>query len=40
LVYIWNIDDVETLQPYLAMNLEGIGSNRPDVLIQYMRSLR
>ncbi len=39
LVYIWNIDDVETLKPYLAMNLEGIGSNRPDVLIQYVRSL-
>jgi glycerophosphoryl diester phosphodiesterase len=38
-VYIWNIDDVETLKPYLAMNLDGIGSNRPDVLVNYMRSL-
>jgi glycerophosphoryl diester phosphodiesterase len=38
-VYIWNIDDVETLKPYLAMNLDGIGSNRPDVLVEYMRSL-
>jgi glycerophosphoryl diester phosphodiesterase len=37
LVYIWNIDDVETLEPYLAMNLDGIGSNRPDVLVEYVR---
>jgi glycerophosphoryl diester phosphodiesterase len=40
LVYIWNIDDVETLKPYLAMNLDGIGSNRPDVLVNYIRSLK
>ncbi len=40
LVYIWNIDDVETLKPYLTLDLDGIGSNRPDVLVNYMRSLR
>ena len=40
LVYIWNIDDVETVKPYLAMNLDGIGSNRPDVLVEYIKSLR
>jgi glycerophosphoryl diester phosphodiesterase len=40
LVYIWNIDDVETLKPYLTLNLDGIGSNRPDVLVNYVRSLR
>jgi glycerophosphoryl diester phosphodiesterase len=40
LVYIWNIDDVETLKPYLAMTLDGIGSNRPDILVNYMRSLK
>ena len=40
LVYIWNIDDVETVKPYLAMNLDGIGSNRPDVLVQYVNSLK
>lgn len=39
-VYIWNIDDVETLKPYLAMDLDGIGSNRPDVLVNYLRSSR
>jgi glycerophosphoryl diester phosphodiesterase len=37
LVYIWNIDSVEVLKPYLTMNLDGIGSNRPDVLVEYMR---
>ena len=39
-VYIWNIDDVETLKPYLAMNLDGIGSNRPDVVGDYVRNLK
>jgi len=40
LVYVWNIDDVETLKPYLKMNLDGIGSNRPDVLVNYVASLK
>jgi glycerophosphoryl diester phosphodiesterase len=35
--YAWNIDDVDTLKPYLAMDLDAIGSNRPDVLIEYLR---
>jgi glycerophosphoryl diester phosphodiesterase len=39
-VYIWNIDDVETLKPYLNMNLDGVGSNRPDVLVAYIRNLK
>ena len=38
LVYVWNIDDVETVKPYLSMNLDGIGSNRPDVLVEYLRA--
>lgn len=38
LVYIWNIDDPKTLPPYLTMNLDGIGSNRPGVLIEYLKS--
>jgi glycerophosphoryl diester phosphodiesterase len=37
-VYIWNIDDVERLPPYLAMNPDLIGSNRPEVLIEYLRN--
>jgi glycerophosphoryl diester phosphodiesterase len=36
-VYVWNIDDTDTLKPYLAMNLDGIGSNRPGVLIEYLK---
>ena len=31
LVFVWNIDSVDTLKPYLTLNLDGIGSNRPDV---------
>ena len=38
LVYVWNIDDTKTLKPYLTMNLDGIGSNRPAVLIEYLKS--
>jgi glycerophosphoryl diester phosphodiesterase len=37
LVYVWNIDDVETLKPYLEMNLDGIGTNRPDIVVEYVR---
>lgn len=40
LVYVWNIDDANTLTPYLAMNLDGIGSNRPAVLIEYLKARR
>ncbi len=36
-VYIWNIDRAETVQPYLNMAPDLIGSNRPDVLIEYVR---
>jgi glycerophosphoryl diester phosphodiesterase len=39
-VYVWNIDDIETIKPYLRMNLDGIGSNRPDVLINYLKNER
>jgi glycerophosphoryl diester phosphodiesterase len=38
-VYVWNIDDTDKLKPYLAMNLDGIGSNRPDVLIEYLKKM-
>jgi glycerophosphoryl diester phosphodiesterase len=39
LVYVWNIDDINTLNHYLTMNLDGIGSNRPDVLIEYLKMI-
>jgi glycerophosphoryl diester phosphodiesterase len=38
LVYVWNIDDTDTLKPYLTMNLDGIGSNRPGVLLEYLKA--
>jgi glycerophosphoryl diester phosphodiesterase len=39
LVYVWNIDDVGTLKPYLNMHLDGIGSNRPNILIEYIKKV-
>jgi glycerophosphoryl diester phosphodiesterase len=39
-VYIWNIDDINTFKPYMTMNLDGIGSNRPDVLIDYLKKIK
>jgi glycerophosphoryl diester phosphodiesterase len=38
-VYIWNIDDPEALAPYLALKPDLIGSNRPEVLIEYLSNL-
>jgi len=35
-VMVWNIDDPETLQPYLAMNLDAICTNRPGEIIAYL----
>jgi glycerophosphoryl diester phosphodiesterase len=35
-VMVWNIDDPETLEPYLAMNLDAICTNRPGEIIDYL----
>ena len=35
-VIVWNIDDPESLKPYLAMNLDAIGTNRPREIIDYL----
>ena len=35
-VMVWNIDDPETLESYLAMNLDAICTNRPGVIIDYL----
>jgi len=37
-VIVWNIDDPEILQSYLAMNLEAICTNRPGEIIDYLNS--
>jgi glycerophosphoryl diester phosphodiesterase len=36
-VIVWNIDDPESLEPYLAMDLDGICTNRPGGIIDYLR---
>ena len=38
-VYLWNIDSLEAVKPYLHMNPDFIGSNRPDVLVEYVRKV-
>ncbi|MBW1917841.1 MAG: glycerophosphodiester phosphodiesterase [Deltaproteobacteria bacterium] len=40
MVFIWNIDTIELLKPFLDLELDGIGSNRPDVLIEYLKTHR
>ena len=35
-VIVWNIDDPEILNPYLAMNLDAICTNRPQEIINYV----
>jgi glycerophosphoryl diester phosphodiesterase len=37
-VFIWNIDDPDLLEPYVAMGVDGIGSNDPRVLVDYFGS--
>ncbi len=37
MVTAWNIDDIETLKPYLGLNLDYISSNHPEVLIEYLK---
>jgi glycerophosphoryl diester phosphodiesterase len=39
-VMVWNIDDPETLKPYLAMNLDAICTNRPQEIIDLCKTLR
>ena len=37
-VIVWNIDDPEILEPYLAMNLDAICTNRPREIIDYLKN--
>ena len=36
-VFIWNIDDRDLLKPFVDMRVDGIGSNDPRILIEYLR---
>ena len=36
-VFVWNIDDAHLLPPYAEMDVDGIGSNDPRVLVEYFR---
>jgi glycerophosphoryl diester phosphodiesterase len=37
-VAVWNIDTIDDLQPVLPLKLDYIGSNAPDILINYLQS--
>ena len=37
-VYVWNVDDVENLKKILKLNVDGIGSNKPDIVINYLKN--
>ncbi|MDP3765866.1 MAG: glycerophosphodiester phosphodiesterase family protein [Nanoarchaeota archaeon] len=39
-VYVWNVDDVENLKKMLKLNVDGIGSNKPDVIVDYLKKKR
>ncbi|MAG91970.1 hypothetical protein CMO83_04810 [Candidatus Woesearchaeota archaeon] len=37
-VYVWNIDDIENLEKMLKLGVDGVGSNKPDVVVDYLNS--
>lgn len=37
-VFVWNIDDVENLEKMLKIKVNGIGSNKPDILTNYLKN--
>lgn len=37
-VYVWNIDDKENLEKMLKLKVDGIGSNKPDVIVNYLKT--
>ena len=37
-VYVWNVDDVENFKKMLKLNVDGIGSNKPDVIVDYLKN--
>lgn len=34
-VFVWNIDDKEEIRPIAKLGVDGIGSNKPDILVDY-----
>lgn len=37
-VFVWNIDDIENLKKMLKLKVDGIASNKPDVIVGYFKS--
>ena len=36
-VFVWNVDDIKNLENMLKLKVDGIGSNKPDVIVDYLR---
>lgn len=39
-VFVWNIDKIENLKKMLKLKVDGIGSNKPDVIVNYFKKLK
>lgn len=37
-VFVWNIDDIENLKKMLKLKVDGIASNKPDILINHLKN--
>ena len=38
-VRVWNTDDIFQMQKMIALDVDAIGSNRPDILLQLLNRL-
>lgn len=36
-VFVWNIDNKEEIKPIADLEVDGIGSNKPDILVEYFK---
>jgi len=37
-VFVWNIDTIEDLKEILSLNIDGIGTNKPKLLVNYLKN--
>ena len=36
-VFVWNIDTIEDLKKMLSLSVDGIGSNKPKLLVNFLK---
>lgn len=37
-VFVWNIDDKKDIKPIAELGVDGISSNKPDILVEYVKN--